>query len=332
MRFVEDLCWLQIRLLNRIHKASKRHHVRQRAHCILLSYQGYQVNELAKIFGKTKRTIYTWLNLWGTRHFAGLYDKKGRGRKSKLNAEQMYQVKKWAKEYSKNLGKIIALVREEYGISVSKRTIKRILRISNFSWRRVRKKLKGKPDPEEYAQKKEELEDLEEQAEIEEIDLYYFDETGFCLNPYVPYAWQEKGETIRIESSRGKRLNVVGFLSLQRELVAYTTEGKVDSDFVIACVDALVSELTRRTVVVMDNSTFHTSDAIDAKIPEWQNKNLEIFYLPKYSPELNLIEILWRFMKYEWIEWWAYKGWKHLVKYVEMVIRGYGTEYEINFV
>ena len=105
----------------------------------------------------------------------------------------------------------------------------------------------------------------------------------------------------------------------------------VDSDFVIACIDALSSELAGRTVVVMDNSTFHTSDAIEAKIPEWQSKNLEIFYLPKYSPRLNLIEILWRFMKYEWIQWWAYKGWDHLVRYVEMVICGYGTEYEINF-
>ena len=81
----------------------------------------------------------------------------------------------------------------------------------------------------------------------------------------------------------------------------------------------------------MDNSSYHISDAVEAKIPEWQSKNLEIFYLPKSSPQLNLIEILWRFMKYEWVEWWAYKGWYYLVKYIEMVICGYGTEYEINF-
>jgi len=81
----------------------------------------------------------------------------------------------------------------------------------------------------------------------------------------------------------------------------------------------------------MDNSSFHTSSAIEAKIPEWQSKNLEIFYLPKYSLWLSLIEILWRFIKYNWVEWWAYKGWTYLVEYVEMVIRGYGTKYEINF-
>jgi transposase len=142
-----------------------------------------------------------------------------------------------------------------------------------------------------------------------------------------------KGETIPIESGGGrKRLNVLGFLSREQGLVAYTAEGTVNSDLVIACFDALSATLNQKTVIVLDNSSFHTSSSFEAKIPEWKSKSLEIFYLPKYSPQLNLIEILWRFMKYEWIEWWAYKGWPYLVKYVETVICGYGTEYEINFV
>ena len=119
MRFVEGLCIYQIRLLTRINKESKKHHVRQRAHCILLSYQGFCVSELANIFRKTQRAIYSWLELWETQHFVGLYDKKGRGRKPKLNDDQCRQVKEWSKKYPKNLRKIVALVREEYGLSVS---------------------------------------------------------------------------------------------------------------------------------------------------------------------------------------------------------------------
>jgi len=68
-----------------------------------------------------------------------------------------------------------------------------------FSWRRVRKGLKGEPDPEEYQQKKQALHDLQQQAAQGILDLYYFDESGFCLTPYLPYAWQEKGQTIRLE-------------------------------------------------------------------------------------------------------------------------------------
>jgi len=331
MLFIENLCWLQIKFLKRICKESKKHHVRQRAHCILLSYQGFKVSDLTRIFGKTERTIYTWLSQWESQHFAGLYDEKGRGRKPKLNDDQRQQIKKWSKEFPKNLRKVVALVRETYGVSVSKRTIKRILRSINFSWRRVCKKPKGEPDPVEYAKKQAELEELEKQAEEGIIDLCYFDESGFILDPYIPYAWQEIGETIELECSGGKRLSVLGFLSKHQGLVGYTTEGKVDSAFVIACIDDFINELRRKTVLVMDNSSFHTSCAVEAKIPEWKSKDLEIFYLPKYSPWLNLIEILWRFMKYNWVEWWAYKGWSYLVEYVEMVICGYGTEYEINF-
>ena len=92
MRFIENLCWLEIRLLQRIYKESKKHYVRQRAHCILLSYQRYQVADLATIFSKTERTIYTWLDSWETYHFVGLYDEEGRGRKPKLDNDQQSQV------------------------------------------------------------------------------------------------------------------------------------------------------------------------------------------------------------------------------------------------
>ncbi len=59
------------------------------------------------------------------------------------------------------------------------------------------------------------------------------------------------------------------------------SQGNIDSDVVIAFFDTFISELTRKTVIVMDNSTCHTSGAIEAKKAEWQSKNLEIFYLPK---------------------------------------------------
>ncbi|MBD1908891.1 IS630 family transposase, partial [Trichocoleus sp. FACHB-832] len=51
-----------------------------------------------------------------------------------------------------------------------------------------------------------------------------------------------------------------------------------------------------------------------------------------YSPELNLIEILWRFIKYEWIEIDAYKAWETFVASVEKILREFGKTYVINFV
>ena len=150
--------------------------------------------------------------------------------------------------------------------------------------------------------------------------------------PYIPYAWQEKGATIEIETTKSRRLNVLGFLNRENELQAYTFEGSVNSDVVIACIDDFSFALTQRTVLVIDNAKVHTSEAFFAKIDVWKTKGLEIFYLPTYSPELNLIEILWRFIKYEWIEFSAYLSFDHLVAYVEKVIQHFGQDYRINFV
>ncbi len=55
-------------------------------------------------------------------------------------------------------------------------------------------------------------------------------------------------------------------------------------------------------MIVADRSSIHTSNIIIDKIEEWKERGITIFELPSYSPELNLIEILWRFIKYHWIE------------------------------
>jgi transposase len=158
------------------------------------------------------------------------------------------------------------------------------------------------------------------------------DESGFCLTPYVPYAWQEKGHPIALETSHSKRLNVLGLLNRYNDLHAYSFEGNIDSEVVIACIDEFCKkEIKRETFIIIDNAPVHTSEAFTEKIEEWETKNLKIFRLPSYSPELNLIEILWRFIKYEWIELQAYKSWNNFVAYIENVIKNFGIEYKINF-
>ena len=56
---------------------------------------------------------------------------------------------------------------------------------------------------------------------------------------------------------------------------------------------------------------------------------LEIFWLPTYSPKENLIEILWKFIKYEWIEVNAYESGSSLKKYFKKVVENVGKEYVI---
>ncbi len=162
--------------------------------------------------------------------------------------------------------------------------------------------------------------------------MCYFDESGFNLTPNLPYAWSKVGTTLSIPAKISKNLNVLGFLNINTQKVfASITSDKVDSEIVIEHFDLFAKEITKPTTVVIDNASIHTSKKFKERIKEWEAVGLTIFYLPPYSPQLNLIEMLWKFMKYYWIEFDAYKSAKHMRNYVEKILIGYGTDYEINF-
>ena len=138
--------------------------MRQRAHCILLNFYRHTTTELVEVFQVDRIPIYHWFHAWETRHLAGLYDQAKQERPPKCTPEQTAQMRQWAKAFPKNLKTISALVAEHFDLRISKQTLKRILKSLAFSWRRVRKGLKGAPDPEEYQQKNQALHDFQQQA------------------------------------------------------------------------------------------------------------------------------------------------------------------------
>jgi transposase-like protein len=60
MRFIRDLTPESIKLLKRISRESKYYQVRNRAKCLILSYQGLSIRQLIEIFGVGRKTIYNW--------------------------------------------------------------------------------------------------------------------------------------------------------------------------------------------------------------------------------------------------------------------------------
>ncbi|MFM2304043.1 MAG: hypothetical protein RLZZ135_1453 [Cyanobacteriota bacterium] len=105
------------------------------------------------------------------------------------------------------------------------------------------------------------------------------------------YAWQEKGEQIIVKAQRSKRLNAFGILNRRQELEVFLFESSINSDIIIACIDRFSNQIKMETVLVVDNAPIHTSNAFLEKQLEWKEKGLTIFFLPTYSPELNIIEI-----------------------------------------
>ena len=92
-------------------------------------------------------------------------------------------------------------------------SLKRLAKKARLRWKRVRKSLKSLRDPAEFTKCQHELAALQKQEDQGKIDLYDVDESGFTLDPYIPYAWQEPGTVIEIPATKGGRINIVGFMN-----------------------------------------------------------------------------------------------------------------------
>jgi transposase len=200
-----------------------------------------------------------------------------------------------------------------------------------YRFRRFRKCIKVCQDPEKYEALVRQLCELLYLEEQGYLKLYYGDESGFCLDPCLPYGWQPKEEYIRIAPKKIKRYNVFGLLSRDNHLQAYASEHTMNGDMIIAFLDDFANQLTQKTVVVLDNAPIHHTKEFEEKIVRWKEQDLYIFFLPTYSPHLNLIETLWRKAKYEWLKPQDYLCWDSLTTAVDNIMSNVGNAFSINF-
>jgi transposase len=332
MKYVAPLTENEIHTLHEMQRHHPTRRARMRAHSILLSHQGASIPQIARVYEVDRRSVSLWLDRWQQEGLVGLYDRPHTGRPHRLNAREQHKVQQLLRKFPRNIKRVVEDLAKATGKRVSPTTIKRLIKKTGAVWKRIRQVPAKTPDPVKYAHSQVLLQDLQRQDAAGECELWYFDGSGFCLEPCVPYAWQPIGDTIEVPTSRhSQRLNVLGFLNRQNKLVPYLMEGSVDTAAIVAGMDQFSQQLTQRAYVFVDNAPMHRSHAFIQEIPKWVQRGLIIKYLPSYSPELNLIEILWRLMKYSWLPFSAYTSFPCLRRAVAHILKQFGTEYTIDF-
>lgn len=149
----------------------------------------------------------------------------------------------------------------------------------------------------------------------------------------MPYCWQKKDETIELLSSKSKTLQVLGFLRRDQTFRFYYADGSVDSATVVGVFKDFISTLDsqKKSVIVIDNASPHVSALFEENKALWEEKNVFICNLSTYSPELNIIEILWRFVKYAWLPFDAYLSVEKLEEKLTEVLLNIGKKFTISF-
>jgi transposase len=330
-KFVPDLTEEEVQKLKAIMKEEQSARMRMRAHIIILSNKGYSIDVIADMYDVDRDTVSSWITAWEESGSEGLKDQPISGRPPILDEQEKELVKKLAEENPRSVKLVIDEVEKETGKKVGIKTIKRILKGAGKVWKRVRASLKSKRNEVKFQENKAEIEDLQERADDGAIDLYYFDGAGFSLDPNIPYAWQNKGETIELAAATKGRINVLGFMNTDNNVESFMFEGSIDAHVVVGCFNIFIQTITKKTVIVMDNSPIHKSDEFQECIPAWKKQGLVIKFLPEYSPELNLIEILWRMIKYYWLPFSAYHSFSNLFQALMDILGSVGSKYRISF-
>lgn len=132
-------------------------------------------------------------------------------------------------------------------------------------------------------------------------------------------------------AQKSPRRNVFGLFSRANQFEGYETFGTMNAELLGAYLDDFATRITQKTVVVLDNAPFHHAVFMQGKLTEWEEKDLYLWFLPAYSPHLNLIEILWRKIKYEWLKPHHFANWQTFNEALDEILANIGTKYKIQF-
>lgn len=187
------------------------------------------------------------------------------------------------------------------GRSVSRNTLRTILKTAGLSWKKC-KKLLAKADPKQREDFVTQFQRLYEQMGQEDVVLIYLDEVHLHQDLEVGYTWSLVGEADWVPSTSpglANRINWFGAYNFTDGDCFIWENGTCDSETCIQFLQQLYLRFTgetRKIVLIWDGASYHRSRKVRALANQL---GFTILPLPAYSPDLNPIAGLWKWMRAE---------------------------------
>ena len=283
--------------LKRTHRTVTDKKAADRIKAVILLDAGYTQQETAKILLLDRDTIRRQVASYRQGGVEQLLSDNCVGYKGLLSSQQKKQLKRELRDKLFSTAQVVrSHVRQKYGVSYTLDGIIKLLHRLGFSY----KKTKGAPakaDREkqeafvkEYTQTRSKLQKNEK--------IYFMDAMHPIHNSRPDYAWIEKGTERSIKTiSARNRLNINGVYSPCDQETIVRSSRTINAQSTLI----LLREIRRkhpdleRIIVIHDNARSNHSRWLRARLP----KGIEMRALPAYSPNLNLIERLWKLFRKE---------------------------------
>lgn len=285
----------EVTSLKALHKQADKKQ-RDKIKAILMLNNGYGYGEIAEILLIDYTTVWRWYETYITAGTTELLKDFYLGGTCKLTEIQLSQLTEHLECTMYLTAKeICAYVKKTFKVKYTPKGMTSLLHQLKFTYKKP-KHIPGKADIEAQKAFIKEYRKLRKHKAIEDR-IYFMDGVHPMHNSQPAYGWIRKGHDMVLKANTGRqRLNLNGAYNLEdHEVIIQETE-MINAQ---STVDLLKEMMRKQPLgmiyVILDNARYYRSELVRDFVEK--NKRIRLMFLPSYSPNLNVIERLWKFFK-----------------------------------
>lgn len=287
----------EIQKLRAAHKAAKNKADAYRINAVILLGAGWSLEEVSEALLLDHETLRNYVGNYKIGGLEKLLEYNYKGGASRISIEQLEILEQ---ELDSNIylktQDICEYVINQFGIKYTISGMTALLRRIGYVYKKP-KLVPGNPDvdAQEYFLK-EYLKFMENKKENDAV--FFVDAVHPTWNAIAAYGWIKKGTIRELKTNSGRdRLNIHGAMNAETfETTVIMSKANINGDSTIDLFKFLekMYPYAENIYVILDNARYHYSAPVREYI---ENSRVKLVFLPSYSPELNLIERLWRVFK-----------------------------------
>ena len=269
--------------------------IRRKGLALLLKSRGFSTSEISETLGICENTVRNYFHDYeegGIRKLSELHFYRPESELKNFDDEIVAYL---TENPPSTLKQACAEIAELTGICRKETQMRNYLRALGLTYRKVAA-IPAKADVQaQQAFLENQLEPRLEEAKAGKRDVYFVDAAHFVLGAFLGFLWSFARVFVKTPSGR-QRFNVLGALNaITHEIITVTNTSYITATEVGELLKKLANNATRRPVtIILDNARYQRCKLVTQLAEEL---GIELLFLPPYSPNLNLIERLWKFVK-----------------------------------
>lgn len=269
--------------------------VQQRMDVLWLKSNGIPHNKIVTLSGVSVNTVTEYLKMYNEGGIEKLKEINFNKPKSEL-VKYTSTIEAYFKEHPPaSIKEAMGKIEELTGLKRSESQVRKFLKSIGINRRKIGT-IPSKADLDEQENfKKEKLEPRLEEAKKGKRKVFFVDAAHFVLAPFLGYLWSFTRLFIKAPAGR-KRFNVLGAIdAITHELITITNDAYINAQSFCDLLRKIAElNINGPITLVLDNARYQKCKVVMALA---ETLNIELLYLPPYSPNLNIIERLWKFVK-----------------------------------